>query len=80
MRNDFLQMLEKKQRFISALQAALLEDEDRSELDSILYEYRVETRDEIISVIYRDGSCRKILATGNSNYANAKAILEAIYG
>lgn len=80
MRADFMKMIEEKQLFLQKLQEALIADEERNNLDSIAYEYRLDTMDEVISVIYRDGSCGKILATGNSNCANAKAILEEIYG
>ena len=40
----------------------------------------LKTQDEYVYVLFKGGGCKKILATGNSNYANAKEILEAVYG
>ena len=80
MRKDEVVMLNKKAAFIAQLESALLSDAERSGLDSICYEYDLTTNDEIITVIFKGGGIKKILASANSNGANAKAIINAIYG
>ena len=79
MRNDWKEMTDNKIEFIESLQNTLLLDE-RSDLDCLVYEVSLKTQDEYIYVLFKGGGCKKILATGNSNYANAKEILEAVYG
>lgn len=79
MRNDWKEMTDNKIAFIESLQNTLLLDE-RSDLDCLVYEVSLKTQDEYIYVLFKGGGCKKILATGNSNYANAKEILEAVYG
>ena len=79
MRNDWKEMTDNKSAFIESLQNTLLLDE-RSDLDCLVYEVSLKTQDEYIYVLFKGGGCKKILATGNSNYANAKEILEAVYG
>lgn len=78
MKKDQIVILNDKAVFIAQLELALIADE-RSGLDSICYEYSLETGDEIITVIFKGGGIKKILATGNSNGANAKEIINAIY-
>jgi hypothetical protein len=80
MRKDWIAESSAKAEFINRLQDALLLDQERSGLDSIRYEQNLESRDEIISVIFLGGGVKKILATANSNGANAKEIVRAIYG
>lgn len=80
MRKDEIVMLNEKAAFIAQLESALLSDTERSGLDSICYEYDLTTNDEVIIVIFKGGGTKKILATANSNGANAKAIVNAIYG
>ncbi|MCI5533870.1 MAG: hypothetical protein MR440_03780 [Firmicutes bacterium] len=80
MRKDEIVMLNEKAAFIAQLESALLSDEERSGLDSICYEYDLTAHDEVITVIFEGGGTKKILATANSNGANAKAIINAIYG
>lgn len=80
MRKDEIVMLNEKAAFIAQLESALLSDAERSGLDSICYEYDLTTNDEVITVIFNGGGIKKILATANSNGANAKAIVNAIYG
>lgn len=77
-RRDEIIMLDEKAAFIAQLESALLSDAERSGLDSICYEYDLTTNDEVITVIFAWGD-KKILATGNSNGDNAKAIIAAIY-
>ncbi len=80
MRNDWIEVSAEKASFIAALQDALLLDQERSGLDSICYEQDLASEDEIITVIFKGGGTKKILATANSNGANAKEIVRAIYG
>lgn len=80
MRKDEIVMLNEKAAFIAQLESALLSDTERSGLDSICYEYDLTTNDEVITIIFKGGGTKKILATANSNGANAKAIVNAIYG
>ena len=79
MRKDEIVMLNEKAAFIAQLESALLSDTERSGLDSICYEYDLTTNDEVITVIFKGGGIKKILGTANSNGANAKAIINAIY-
>ena len=79
MKEDMLVMLSKKEMFVRALEAALQVDE-RSGVDSICYRMDFSTQDEIITVIFKGGGTKQILATGNSHGANATAILKAVYG
>lgn len=37
-------------------------------------------KSELFTVFFRGGATKRILATGNSNGANAKAIIKAVYG
>lgn len=78
-KEDMLVMLSEKAMFIKALEAALQVDEN-SGVDSICYRIDLDAQDEIITVIFKGGGTKKILATANSNGANAKAIVNAIYG
>lgn len=79
MRKDWKEITTNKAEFIEALQNALWIDE-RSLLESITYEVNLENQDEYIYVFFEGGGHKKLLATGNSNYENAKIILEAVYG
>lgn len=79
MRRDEIVMLNEKAAFIAQLESALLSDTEHSGLDSICYEYDLTTNDEVVTVIFKGGGTKKILATANSNGANAKAIINAIY-
>ena len=79
MREDWKEITANKAAFIEALLAAL-EIDERSGIDCLAYEVSLKHQDEYIHVIFKDGSARKILATGNSNFANAVEILEAVYG
>ena len=79
MRKDEIVMLNEKAAFIAQLESALLADADRSGLDSICYEYNLSSCDEVIIVLFQGGGMKKILANCNSNGANAKAIISAIY-
>lgn len=80
MRNDWIEVSAEKAAFIAALQDALLLDQERNGLDSIYFEQDLSSEDEIITVIFKGGGTKKILATANSNAANAKEIVRAIYG
>ena len=79
MRRDEIIMLNEKAAFVAQLESALLSDAERSGLDSICYEYDLTAHDEVITIIFNGGGTKKILATANSNGANAKAIIAAIY-
>ena len=69
---------ENKLKFIKALEFTLTLDE-RSNVEDIVWRYDKARLEEIITVFFRGGGRREILATGNSNYANAKEILKAVY-
>lgn len=69
---------ENKLKFIKALEFTLTLDE-RSNVEDIVWRYDKGRLEEIITVFFRGGGRREILATGNSNYANAKEILKAVY-
>lgn len=77
-KEDMLVMLSKKEIFIRALEAALQTDE-RSGVDSICYRIDLDAQDEIITVIFKGGGTKQILATGNSNGDNAKKIIGVVY-
>lgn len=70
---------EDKTKFIKALEKALILD-DRSNVKDIVLRYDKEHENEIITIFFTGGGKRELVATYNSNYANAKAILEAVYG
>ena len=72
-------LFEKKMEFIKAYEKALVLD-DRSNVKDIVLRYDDIYENEIITIFFNGGGRREILATGNSNCANAKAILEAVYG
>lgn len=69
---------ENKLKFIKALEFTLTLDE-RSNVEDIVWRYDKGRLEEIITVFFRGGGRREILATGNSNCANAKEILKAVY-
>ena len=73
------EMFKEKSNFIDMLFGALDYDK-RSNIEDIAYRYDPKLEDEYITVFFRGGGKKQILATGNSNGANAKAIIEAIYG
>ena len=73
------ELFKEKNEFIATLELALLRDE-RSGVKDIAYIYEPEYADEYITVFFRGGATKRILATGNSNGANAKAIIKAVYG
>lgn len=79
MSDDELIMLSEKAAFIKSLETALREDKN-SRLDMIGFQMTLETQDEVITVVFKGGGIKKILATGNSNGANAKEIIKAVYG
>ncbi len=68
----------KKAEFIAALEKAIVLD-DRSNVTDIVIRHIPKREEEIITVFFRGGGIKEIVATYNSNYANAKAILEAVY-
>ncbi len=80
MKEDQFAEMNHKAAFIEGLQDALLLDQARNGLDSLCYELDTETNDEIITVIFVGGGVKKILATANSNGANAKEIVKTVYG
>lgn len=70
----------KKYVFIKNLEMTLFLDRKRNDLEGIDYIYDKETDDEIITIAFKGGGVKRILATGNSNGANARAIVDTIYG
>lgn len=73
------ELFKEKSEFIATLELAFLRDE-RSGVEDIAYIYEPEYDDEYIDVHFRGGGVKRILATGNSNGANAKEIIKAVYG
>lgn len=73
--------LEEKNHFIMSIQNALLLDQDRNWLDCICYQAveREGCLSEYIDVIRTDGSCKRILATGQNNEQNLKEIIKFLY-
>lgn len=76
--DDWKEVLENKIEFVEMLKETLQIDE-KSQLDNIVYEVSLETRDEYLTLVFAGGTSKTINITFNSNYANAKAILEAVY-
>ena len=73
------ELFKEKSTFIDMLAEALDYDE-RSNVEDIAYRYDPKFEDEYITIFFRGGGKKQILATGNSNGANAKEIIKAIYG
>lgn len=73
------ELFKEKNEFIATLELALLRDE-RSGVEDVTYVYKPEYDDEYITVFFRGGATKRILATGNSNGDNAKEIIKAVYG
>ena len=73
------ELFKERNEFIATLKLALLRD-NRSGVEDIAYIYKPEYDDEYITVFFRGGATKCILATGNSNGQNAKAIIKAVYG
>ena len=73
------ELFKEKSEFIATLELAILRDE-RSGVEDIAYIYKPESDDEYIDVHFRGGGVKRILATGNSNGANDKSIIRAVYG
>lgn len=69
----------KKYIFIKNMELTLFLDRERNQVEGIDYTYDKELEDEIITINFKGGGETKILATANSNGANAKAIIDAIY-
>ena len=61
------------------LEMALFLDKKRNSLAGVDYIHDWATKEEMITITFLGGSTKNILATGNSNGANAKAIIDAIY-
>ena len=75
-------MLEEKMRFVRDIEKLLENDKGNNMVDHL--QYRVDFQDdhcydEYIDVIYKNGCKKTILATGNSNGANLKAIVSEVY-
>lgn len=70
----------KKYVFVKNLEMTLFLDRERNNLEGIDYIYDKEIEDEIITITFAGGGVKTILATGNSNGANARAIIDTIYG
>jgi hypothetical protein len=69
---------ENKLKFIKALEFTLTLD-DRSNVEDIVLRYDPKHDDEYINIFFTGGGRKEIYATGNSNSANMKAILKAVY-
>lgn len=70
----------KKYVFVKNLEMTLFLDRERNNLEGIDYIYDKETDEEIITITFAGGGVKTILATCNSNGANARAIIDTIYG
>ena len=73
------ELFKERNEFIAKLELAILRDE-RSGVEDIAYIYKPEYDVEYIDVHFSSGGIKRILATGNSNGANAKEIIRAVYG
>ena len=80
MRNDWMAVMELRSRFIKALEAVLIVDQQNNFVDSLVYEYNLETRNEILAVIFRTGQIKKILVGGCSNEQILREAVKAAYG
>lgn len=69
----------RKYEFIKNLELTLFLDKGRNDIEGIDYIYDREFEDEIITITFCGGGEKRILATGNSNGANLKEIVNAIY-
>ena len=69
----------RKYEFIKNLELTLFLDKGRNDIEGIDYIYDRELEDEIITITFCGGGEKIILATGNSNGANLKEIVNAIY-
>ncbi len=83
MSNDTAKMISDKARFVRGIETLLSLDK-RSDIDSLAYRVELhddseECYDEYIDIIWVGGSTNTILATGNSNGANLKAIAKEVY-
>ena len=75
-------MIEAKRKFIKSIEAMLAQDEENNLVDSLAYRINIQDKDyfdEYISIIYTDGNVQTILATGNSNGENLKAVVKLVY-
>lgn len=80
MRNDWMTVMELRSRFIKALEAALIVDQQNNFVDSLVYEYNLETRNEILAIIFRTGQTKKIMVGRCSNEQILRETVKAVYG
>ena len=74
------ELYRKKYAFIKNLEMVLFLDRARNDLEGIDYVYNERFKTERIIVSFIGGHSVEIPATSNSNGANAKAIINAVYG
>ena len=82
MNAEIAEMIEKKSRFIGAVEIMLLSDQLNNMVDSLTYKIDLQDDnfyDEYIDVIYLNGYTKRILTTANSNGANLKAVVKEVY-
>lgn len=83
MNKEIAEMIEEKRLFIKSIETMLATDQKNNQVDCLEYKvvlYETEDHyDEYINIIYTDGHIQPILATGNSNGANLKAIAMEVY-
>lgn len=80
MRNDWVAVMKLRSRFIKALETALIVDQQNNFVDSLAYEYNLETGNEILSVIFRTGQVKKILVNKCSNERILREVVKTVYG
>lgn len=80
MRNDWMAVMELRSRFIKALETALIVDRQNNFVDSLVYEYNLETGNEILAVILRTGQTKKIMVSRCSNEQILREAVKAVYG
>ena len=69
---------ERKKMFIKVLKAALVIDQDRSNVSGLDYEKR--GYNEVITITYTNGRTAYINVSANSNGANLTEVVREVYG
>lgn len=81
MNEELRKMYHKKREFVRLLEKTIKTDKAHNEVRSIKYKHDPDgVYKEIILIEYEGGGLNAIKADGNSNGANAKEIIHAIYG
>lgn len=79
---EIARMLDAKREFVRAVETMLAEDQKNNHVDCIQFGVLIHDEnsyDEYLEIVFLNGHTKKILATGNSNGANLKAITKEVY-